>query len=64
LEREAPGIPFNEKLWRSLGQLDGTLTQAWRQAVEAMAATFTETDPAYADVLLDTAADWEAACHV
>ena len=68
LEREAPGIPFNETLWRSLGQLDGTLPEAWRQAVDAMADTFLDLDPVYASVLLDAAASWQeatqkAACH-
>jgi len=68
LEREAPGIPFNETLWRSIGRLNGTLTQAWQQAVYAMADAFAD-DPAYARVLLDSAASWQeattkAACHV
>lgn len=66
LEREAPGIPFNETLWHSLGQPTGTLAEAWRQTVDAMAETFTD-DPEYARVLLDSATAWQeattAACH-
>jgi hypothetical protein len=63
LEREAPGVPFNETLWRSIGRLTGTMTEAWQQAVAAMADTFFETDPAYAKALLTAAASWQEACH-
>lgn len=63
LERETPGIPFNEDLWPRIwarGEID--LMDNWYGAVTSFAEQFQANDPEYAYHLLSSANAWRAAC--
>jgi hypothetical protein len=63
LEREAPGIPFNENLWRSIQphrDVTGMLA-TWERVTGLMAQRFEDDDPEYARLFRDSRDAWLAA---
>ena len=59
LERETPGIPFNEGMWQALaGNYGVTMNGAWSGVVERMAAIFDDADPEYAEAFRLAAVNW------
>jgi hypothetical protein len=63
LERETPGIPFNENLWRSIQphrDVTGMLA-TWERVTGLMAQRFEDDDPEYARLFRDSRDAWLAA---
>jgi hypothetical protein len=60
LERETPGIPFNENMWRWIKpDHDATgMVAAWMRATDLMAMRFEESDPKYAHLFRESRDAW------
>lgn len=58
LEREAPGIPVNETLWRSLTVEGDSLVDRYRSVTNSAAHHFRRFDSTYADTFLDARDEW------
>jgi hypothetical protein len=64
LERETPGIPFNEDLWESLepyGCPGEAMLYNWRAVTDGVADRFVEDDKEYARLFRDSRDAWLAA---
>jgi hypothetical protein len=60
LEREKPGVPVNENMWRALNGYvsDKTLKGAYKIVTDRAAQYINETDPEYADHFIDCRGRW------
>lgn len=63
LERETPGVPFNEDMWRSLkpGYEVTEMLAAWERVTDLMAEFFARSDSQYAHVFRGARDAWLAA---
>jgi hypothetical protein len=64
LERETPGVPFNEGMWESLepyGCPGETMLYNWRAVTDGVADQFIEDDPKYAHLFRKSRDAWLAA---
>lgn len=66
LERETPGIPFNERFWDSIRVWDPgrshDLADLWLSIVKRASSVFDAEDPIYADAFRSSAQVWQTAC--
>ena len=65
LERETPGVPFNERLWRSInckyGYRSAEMLDVWERVTDVLAEEFARFDPQYARLFRKSRDGWLAA---